>query len=251
MARRSAATPSARRPVGTADFNGPAPTDGLTLDKTGNGYRLTASAPGQKAPADSGLLNVVGDLTVCSGAQCTGAPVTNAAGQSTTSGLAGNGLGGELLTTSFLTDALAAPAAAGCSTSTIGTGFDASVAGGAPNSSKPTLTVTLTVPAALLVPGRGAWQYDVCLGVKPYDGAAFSPWLTKRFATIFTRQPAVVDGAGLYWGVVPACFWGVFEPFWVSIPSTNPCIVSKTINASGLTIVLRKPWPWDGRGGIF
>ena len=174
--------------------------------------------------------------------------------QTTSSGLAGTSgsLAGSLLTTSFLTGPANAPAGA-CSGSPIGDGFDVAVQGGSPNSSKPTLTITLTLAPQLLVPGRQAWQYDVCLGAMPYPGS-FSgdpvPWKTKTLANLFTRKPAVLDG-GFYWGVVPACFWGSFDPFWISIPATNPCIESKSIGAGGLTIKLRKPWPWDGKGGIY
>ena len=134
--------------------------------------------------------------------------------------------------------------------------------GGDPLSSKPTFEITLTVPAAVLNdPSKQAWRYDVCLGAKSFVQPAV-PWKTKKLTGFVTRQNAVPDVGPItsdtrYWGIVPRCFWvpgDPGEPFlnFLPIPASNPCIISKSRPSTGsglgdLTIVLRKPYPWDGR----
>ena len=149
--------------------------------------------------------------------------------------------------------------------SQVGAGGEISVTGGNPTSSQPTFEITLTVPAAVLnAPTRPAWRYDGCLGAKSFAQPAV-PWKTKKLASLFSRKDAVPDVGPItpntrYWGIVPRCFWAPGdpnEPFinFLPIPPTNPCIVSKSRPSTGsglgdLTIVVRKPYPWDGRVSI-
>jgi hypothetical protein len=256
-----AGTVTGTRTVGT-DSAGVASFANLNVAPIGDGYAFIASANVSTAPtpAVSGLFNVSNDVAVCTigSAACSNSAVIpngQAASTSLTAGGSGS-FNGEFLLTTFSTDPLAAPDGACDGLTTVGSGGEVSVTGGNPLASQPTFTITLTVPASVLNnPSKQAWQYDVCLGAKSFDPAPVA-WKTKTLVNFFTRKDAVLGADNRYWGLVPRCIWVSGDPTefflnFLPIPATNPCIVSKTRPAGGdLTIVLRKPYPWDGRWGI-
>jgi hypothetical protein len=237
----------------------------LGVGPVADGYVFTAQAPGAPSTATSGPFNVSNDVAACFGSSCSNSaalPTGQTASTSLTAG--GSNFNGEYLLTTFSTDPLVAPGGACDGLTSVGSGGDIAVTGGSPTSSQPTFVITLTIPAALLDPSKAAWRYNVCLGAKSFSQPAV-PWKTKKLLNLFTRKNAVPDGPTSspetrYWGIVPRCIWVSGDPSefflnFLPVPSTNPCIVSKSRPSAGsglgdLTIVLRKPYPWDGRWGI-
>ena len=106
--------------------------------------------------------------------------------------------------------------------------------------SKPTFTITYTVPKATLkaadLDNLGASQFDLCLGAKSLDGSA-EAW------TDASGNPAVLDPDRLLLGNRPGCL--------ELAPRNNPYIASQHKDGAGnLVIVLVKPYPWDGWGYV-
>ncbi len=230
--------------------NGVATFTNLRVNKVANGYRLQATLG--SVPALSGFFNVVDDLAVCSGSGCSGSATTTFGQKAKTEVNAAGTLNGELLTSSFLTDAPPAGACEGFTPIPGTVATEVKVEGGNPTSSKPSFLITLTIPSNLLRNGF-AWTFNVCLGTTPFE--ATDPWLTKTLDTSslpWKRKPADVIG-GRDWGIVPSCAFANGEPLpWLPIPATNPCVVSKKrtgfLGFTGdLEIVVKKPYPWDGR----
>ena len=244
--------------VGVATF------DNLKVDKVASGYQFHAAfvAPAVGAEATSDPFNVVDDLKVCSGnpppTSCS-STVTAPNNQKVDTALSSQtGLSGELLTSSlFSIDQLSAPdgACPGFTPIPGSVGTEVEVQGGNPTQTQPSFTITLRVPGNLLQFGP-AWTHDVCLGATSFDSSA-TPWLTKTLDTssVPWKRKAAVPDAGRYWGIVPSCAFAGGDPLpWLPIPTNNPCIVSKQrtgfLGLTGdLVIVLKKPYPWDGRWG--
>jgi hypothetical protein len=237
-------------------LSGSASFPNLKIGKVATGYalRATIAAPTTQPYFDSGLFNVLNDLVVCTGSSCANAATNDNGQASATSLTSAAPLSGELLTTQFLSDPLVAPPGACPGFTPIGQGTEVAITGGNPTSSRPSFTITFTIPKNLTVPGRPVWKYNVCLGATSFVTTA--PWRTKswNFSTWpWGRADAINDGTGRFWGLVPSCLFatGTDEDFfnWIQVPATNPCILSKKKVASGdVQIVLREPYPWDPRG---
>jgi hypothetical protein len=138
--------------------------------------------------------------------------------------------------------------------------------------------VTLIFPKETIknagLASRPALDFDVCLGATWLGAGSPTPWKAKPL-TLDTLQDSLPATAGskTYWGWVPLCLRVNLSPLLnAQQKATNPCIELKTksvallraelVGRQGLTlaefnaigakdndvmIVLRKPWPWDGK----
>lgn len=144
---------------------------------------------------------------------------------------------------------------------------DTTAGGPGVTATEPGFQVSLLYPyqtlQALNITSRGVPSFEVCLGATLIDpGYTGGPWQAKNLTTgVLENAQEDPDASGVFWGWVPDC------AAVVSLLG-NPCIELRTKSASqlqsqlGLTraqfrsfgyksgdlaLVVRKPWPWDGK----
>jgi hypothetical protein len=236
----------------------------LKITKFGN-YTLSASAAGA-ASATSGSFEIVADLAKCTGTSCksTGRSAgTNL--QITYSSLSGVASFNDVtLTTSFIGDATES----GCTGSAAAFGqlTETRVQGSGIAASEPDFKFAMIVPKATLqnlgLTSRAADTYNVCLGVTRLDGGT-TGWTGRETLDGPLVTITDPDHDGVYWGFVADCG---------TVDAGSPCVSLKTKNAgqvqaelglsksemkalgfvsSDLAVVINKPYPWDGKGGLF
>ncbi|MEO8108151.1 MAG: YDG domain-containing protein [Actinomycetes bacterium] len=158
---------------------------------------------------------------------------------------------------------------------TLGQTSEVRVQGTGVTPTTPEFSVTLIYPKDTIkkagLTARNADSYDVCLGATWLDTSSGpTAWKAKNLST-GALQNAVAESSGskVYWGWVPMC-----SALSSAQYAKNPCIILRTkqaatlkaelvtkqgmstaeFNAIGATdsdimIVVRKPWPWDGKFG--
>jgi hypothetical protein len=216
---------------------------------------LNASADGQPSVVSlpSAEFTITAPGVACSGSSCTSQASNTKQGSLSNLTPQQGSLSGLFLNTSISVDTRS-----GCSGFTLVPGTtltDVRVYGNVAGA-KPTSTVTLVIPKATLQQSgytqRSANSFDACLGNTSYVPGT-PPWTTKSGAS------AQLIG-GLFWGLVPKCS--------AALDPTNPCVVLKTkekedlaevIGASAVAslgfrnsdvaLVVKEPYPWDGRYG--
>jgi hypothetical protein len=248
---------------GTSTYGEAEFTD-LSITKFGN-YTLTATAGTLSATSTS--FEIVADLEKCTGSTCksTGRSAgTNL--QITFSSLTGVSLSNVALTTSFIGAAsdveCANPADA------FGELSEVRVQGTGVQSAQPDFQLAMIIPKTSLqnlgLTSRAADTYNMCLGATRLDGGT-SGWKgrTAVGGPIVTLTDP--DNDGIYWGFPAEC--GNAD-----LREDDPCLSLKTKNAgqlqaelglskaefktlgfasSDLAVVLRKPFPWDGKSGLY
>ena len=144
---------------------------------------------------------------------------------------------------------------------------DTTAGGPGVTATEPGFQVSLLYPyqtlQALNITSRGVPSFEVCLGATLIDpGYTGGPWQAKNLTTgVLENAQEDPAASGVFWGWVPDC------AAVVSLLG-NPCIELRTKSASqlqsqlGLTraqfrsfgyksgdlaLVVRKPWPWDGK----
>ena len=258
------ATTNASASFGTAPF-GEAAFSTLSITRFGD-YALTATA-GSLA-ATSASFEIVADLAKCTGSSCksTGRSAgTNL--QITYSSLTGvTTFSNVVLTTSFVGDASNVECAS--SGDAFGELSEVRVQGSGVTAAQPDFKLAMIVPKATLqnldLTSRAADSYNMCLGATRLDGGT-GGWVGRETIGGPLVTLADPDNDGVYWGFVADC--GT-----VGLGSDDPCISLKTKNAgqlqaelgmtktefralgfesSDLALVLRKPFPWDGKSGLY
>ena len=173
------------------------------------------------------------------------------------------------------------------STGTIGSSVEQRVSGYGIQATLPTETQVIVIPMstlqALHIQSRDADDFSVCLGAVNLSSrtAPSTPWQaqgfgssqhswwddegrSRRLVSAVGRSDDPTDPSALYryWGVPADCG----TP---GLSSTDPCIVTSTKSANQLSsalggisvsaffssgdiaIVIREPYPWDGKGGVY
>jgi len=267
-------------PYGEAWFNT------LSIAAT-NTYQLTATKTGPPGGnAISAKFRIVQDLAACSGShQCknntgngkTGNFIQYAFGQ-ITSGTTNTSIYSDVLLTTQFTASSETSNQCG-SNRTIGDSTELRAAG-------PSVTTTSTGYLVLIIPkntlkfdgvlNRGTPSFNVCLGTINLGGGSnglygsntASPWNGKLPSGSPLRTPVFDSAANVfrYWNIPANCGTA-------GLTSTDPCIYMRTKQKSDITalmnqgilaagadtnmhdadlaIVIRKPNPWDGKGGIY
>jgi hypothetical protein len=247
---------------GIAEY-GEASFDDLAITKYGR-YQLIATAGTLTTTSTS--FEIVADLAKCTRSPCKS--TGRSAGvnlQITYSSLTATALDDVILTTAFIGDA------SGVECANPGDAFgeltEVRVQGGGVTESEPAFQVAMIVPKttlqALDLTSRSADSFNMCLGATRLDGGS-GGWRgrTTIGGEIVTLTDP--DNDGVYWGFVADC----------STPNlgASPCVSLKTKNAgqlqaellmtkaefkalgfasSDLAVVIRKPFPWDGKGGLY
>ncbi len=237
----------------------------LSITKFGQ-YQLTASA--DSLTATSASFEIVADLVNCTGSSCksTGRSAgTNL--QITYSSLTGvTTFSAVTLTTSFIGAASNVECAS--STSAFGELSEVRVQGAGVTAVQPDFRLAMIVPKETLqvlnLTSRAADTYDMCLGATRLDGGN-GGWIGRETIDGPLVTLADPDGDGVYWGFVADCGTA-------GLDVDSPCISLKTKNAgqlqaelglsknelkalgfesSDLAVVVRKPFPWDGKSGLY
>jgi hypothetical protein len=229
-------------------------------------YQLTAT--GGTLTATSAPFEIVADLVKCTGLECKS--TGRSAGtrlQITYSSVTGDTtLGGVTLTTSFIGDATDVECAG--SDAAFGELTEARVQGGGVSSAEPDFQMAMIVPKATLqaldLTSRAADSFNMCLGATRLDGGS-GGWMGRETIGGPLVPLTDPDNDGVYWGFVADC--GT-----VGLDTEDPCVSLKTKNAgqlqaelgmskaefkalgfasSDLAVVIRKSFPWDGKGGLY
>ena len=245
-------------PYGEAAFSG------LSITKYGE-YTLSASAG--SISATSTTFEIVADLAKCTGTSCksTGRSAgTNL--QITYSSLTGiTNFNDVVLTTSFIGAATDSECTG--SSAAFGQLTEVRVQGTGITGSQPAFKFAMIVPKATLqaldLTSRAADSFNMCLGATRLDGGT-GGWMGRETIGGPLVPLGDSDNDGVYWGFVADCTTPGIQG--------SPCISLKTKNAgqlqaelgmtksefrdlgfvsSDLGVVVRKPYPWDGKGGLF
>lgn len=269
-------------PIGEAWFSDLKITtiSGAATDK----YKLTAAATGAD-DADSSNFRIVSDLANCTGqTKCFNNTKNNSVDKpensySQSKTTVGN-FGNVITTTNFSDPTLDVNArCTGVRTnSTIGSAIDVRVVGAGLATSKPTSTMVMILPIKTLkfygLTARNADSYNVCLGAIYLDSDTATSWTgrDKKNKALEATQAPDADGIQRWWGVPADCSQKYLD-------SKDPCISLKTKSASAvaarmtqvtgetwtvtrvnselnffdgdIAIFVTKPFPWDGKGGLY
>jgi hypothetical protein len=262
---------------GVASFDDP--SHQLVIGSVGD-TRLKAIATsgyaGGTAPnVTSDAFLVASQLKACQGTVC-----TNQTGNSTTKTygqIVGQvnfyGQDTNVLFTTALTSAADTSSRCG-SNSTIGSSVEQRVSGYGVQIPVPAETQVIVIPISTLqaagIASRNAAAFSVCLGAVNLNSRfdESTPWKaqgpngTLIDAVGRSDSPGTPGALFRYWGVPAACGTPGLSP-------TDPCIALKTKNAnelkgvlglssvssffsnSDIAIVIREPFPWDGKGGVY
>jgi hypothetical protein len=260
------ATTGTGAPDGVADFlNQP------TITALG-GFKLRATTPGASDGVSNNQSRIVESLTACNDQLCNNqfnaANVRSYGKITTNSDFFDTGL----QTNTILNTAIV-PLSSGafdnkCATRPFTDGSDLRVQGVGLGTTTPTTYMLLVIPKETIkkagITSRNAASFNVCLGalwIDPDPGHSIVKWKTKSGALANNVDP---NDPNRYWGVPGDC--GA-----ATLTATDPCIVLRTKQAadvkaylglsttqindlmkdSDLAIIIKKPFPWDGRGGAF
>ena len=249
-------------PYGEAAFSVP-PDTGLSITKFGR-YQLIATAGSLTATSRS--FEVVADLVKC-GDTCKSTGRSAGANlQITYSSLTGTTFSNVVLSTSFL----GAASNVGCAnpTQAFGELSEVRVQGTGVTASAPSFKLAMIIPKttlqALDLTSRAADTYNMCLGATRLDGGS-GGWVGRETSDGPLVTLTDPDTDGVYWGFVATCGTA-------GLPSDSPCLSLKTKNAgqvqaelgmskaelralgfvsSDLAIIINKPFPWDGKSGLY
>jgi len=245
-------------PYGEVEFSD------LSITKYGR-YQLTATAGTLSATSTS--FEIVADLAKCTTSPCnsTGRSVGSNL-QITYSSLTGVSLSNVALTTSFI--GAASDVECASPTTAFGQLSEVRVQGTGVQDAEPDFKLAMIMPKATLqnlgLTSRAADTYNMCLGATRLDGGT-GGWKGRTViggSVVTLTDP---DNDGVFWGFVAEC--GNAE-----LGDTDPCVSLKTKNAgqlqaelglsksdfkqlgfvsSDLAVVIRKPFPWDGKSGLY
>lgn len=255
---------SATTDAGVADFD-----DQPVISSLGN-FRLKAASG--SASVLSEQRTIVSDLAACDEQDCEnladnggGTKLQRAFGLIRTGGdFYDPGQSNVLLTTTF--DAVLGGDFQ-CGSSVIGDWTTLEVQGGGIVQTAPDTDMLLVIPKDTLkefrITNRGTSNFSVCLGAK---------WIGSGDPTAWTAQggkkgPGVASqlrSDGRYWGTPADCGTAYLSP-------TDPCVALRTkqaadiqayfgmsaaevaaiMNDADLAIIIRKDFPWDGKGAIY
>ncbi len=248
---------------GVADFlNQP------KITPTGN-FKLRATATGS-ADGVSAQARIVDGLQACDGPLCenqvSSANVRSFGRITTGDDFYDPGATNVLLTTSIVPKAALAGK---CSSNPFTDGSDLRVTGAGLGVTIPTTSMLIVIPKETLKATKknniGTPHFNVCLGALWIAaGAPTQGWTGKNAsgALVTTTNPDSSDPLR-YWGTPADCGRA-------GLSATDPCIqlrtkqrsdvastlgltlaqVSTFMTDADLAIVVRKPFPWDGRGGV-
>jgi hypothetical protein len=164
--------------------------------------------------------------------------------------------------------------------STIGSAIDVRVVGAAADIKNATTTMVMVLPMKTLkfynLTARSADSYNVCLGAINLNGSTSNSdaWIgkDKKNKALAASQGLDADSLNRFWGVPADCGQKYLRP-------TDPCISLKTKSAkdvaarmtqvtgetwtiarvnselnyvnADVAIFITKPFPWDGKGGLY
>jgi len=167
--------------------------------------------------------------------------------------------------------------------STIGSAIDVRVVGAAADIRDATTTMVMILPMKTLkfykLTARNADAYNVCLGTINLNGSTSNAdrWTGKdrKNKPVFATQAPDADGINRYWGVPADCG----QKYLTTDAIPDPCISLKSKSASAvaarmtqvtgeawtvarvnselnyfdgdIAIFITKPFPWDGKGGLY
>jgi hypothetical protein len=247
-------------PYGEASF------DTMTINALGSATLRAAS--GSLTVATTSL-RILDDLEACDGHNCDNLANTNANVRS----YALINTDGDFFDTSQQTnvilDTAIAPVgdfASKCTgASPFTSGPDIRVVGSGINTTAPMTTMVIIVPKDVLkakgITARNASSFNVCLGALWIDSQNTpTPWTVKGGGSAQTR------GTG-----DPLRYWGTPADCIPNVVATSPCIDLRTKQAadvanylhmtaaqvatfmkdSDVAVIVKKPWPWDGKGGLY
>jgi hypothetical protein len=248
--------------LGTGPYGEAAFAD-LSITKYGR-YQLIATAG--SLTATSATFEIVADLVKC-GATCKSTGRSAGANlQITYSSLSGTTFSNVVLTTSFI----GAASNVGCAnpTQAFGELSEVRVQGTGVTSSAPSFKLAMIIPKttlqALNLTSRAADTYNMCLGATRLD-TEVGGWKGRTVVGGGIDILTDPDGDGVYWGFVAECGNAALRP-------TDPCVSLKTKNAgqvqaelgmskndfkelgfasSDLAVIINKPFPWDGKSGLY
>ena len=258
------ATTNSSANFGTSPY-GEASFSSLSITEYGN-YTLSASAAGTSS-ATSNSFEIVADLQKCTGSSCKSTGRSAGSNlQITYSSLTGVSLSNVALTTSFI--GAASDVECANPTSAFGELTEVRVQGTGVQSAEPDFQIAMIIPKTTLqnlgLSSRAVDTYDMCLGATRLDGGT-GGWTGRETIDGPLVTLTDPDNDGVYWGFVAEC--GI-----VGLDSDDPCVSLKTKNAgqlqaelgmtkaefktlgfasSDLAIVNTKPFPWDGKGGLY
>ena len=269
-------------PLGEAWFSDLKITD---ISNTGtNRYTLTAA--GGSDTDISSSFRIVSDLANCLGqSKCfnntknnsVDKPENSYSQSKTTSGQFGN----VITTTNFSDGADVNAQCGGVRTgNTIGNAIDVRVVGSGLSTSKPTSTMVMILPLKTLkfygLTARNADAYNACLGAINLNGSTnpADAWTgrDRKNKALPASQDLDADGINRYWGVPADCGQKYLKP-------SDPCISLKSKSATqvaarmalvtgeawtvarvnselnyvdgDIAIFITKPFPWDGKSGLY
>jgi hypothetical protein len=236
----------------------------LKSDRTGLGFRLTATATGYTSSLASNSFDIQVDGTTCPGASChvetpRGHTTNKVDGAGTASidtlgvGLLGYGVADGLQIPDNVCSVgpfVPLPDSSGFTTS-----MQLGVSGSTTSQPDYTLAATLDKFIMNQIPLNGAAQIEGCLGAKrigsdglPIDCTSEPP--TSGFPTKGGGTATCDAATGAWWGLVPDAGPGIIT--CTDSRLTNPVILSRNKSGSkpgDFTITMCKPYPWDGGGG--
>lgn len=250
--------------LGTAPY-GEASFGDLEITKFGD-YTLSASAAGPLS-ATSASFEIVADLAKCTTSPCSSTGRSAGSNlQITYSSLTGVSLSNVALSTSFI--GAASDVECASPTAAFGQLSEVRVQGTGVEAAEPDFQLAMIIPKATLqnlgLTSRAADSYNMCLGATRLDGGV-GGWKGRTAIDGPIDILTDPDNDGVYWGFVAEC--GSTE-----LRDTDPCISLKTKNAgqlqaelglsksafkqlgfvsSDLAVVIRKPFPWDGKSGLY
>jgi hypothetical protein len=248
--------------LGTTPY-GEAAFDSLSITKYGR-YQLIATAG--SLTATSGTFEIVADLVKC-GATCKSTGRSAGANlQITYSSLSGTTFSNVVLTTSFL--GAASNVECANPTQAFGELSEVRVQGTGVTSSAPSFKLAMIIPKttlqALNLTSRAADTYNMCLGATRLDGET-GGWMGRQTIGGPLVPLTDPDNDGVYWGFVADCGTA-------GLDADSPCVSLKTKNAgqvqaelgmnknefkelgfasSDLAVIINKPFPWDGKSGLY
>ena len=160
-----------------------------------------------------------------------------------------------------------------CGNRTIGEATDVRVNGLGVGATAPDTTMVMVMPKDTLkafgITSRGTSSFNVCLGALNISAVAdpITPWQQKNMKKGALLKPAVFGAEDRYWGIPADCTDARVDRTY------DPCILLRTkqvadvatalgmtraaavaqfgISDADLVIIIEKPFPWDGKGGIY